>query len=53
MMNLKKALNHGSVLKKHHGVIKVNPNSWLKPYIDINTKLRKKAKINLEIKVDE
>ena len=37
--NLKQALNHGLVLKKVHKMIKVNQNTWLKPYIDINTDL--------------
>ena len=39
--NLKRALNHGLVFKKVHSVIKVNQKSWIKPYIDMNTKLRK------------
>ena len=42
--NLKQALNHRCVLKKVHKVIKFNQNVWLKPYIDMNTDLRKKAK---------
>ena len=42
--NLKPALNHGLILKKVHRVIKFNQKSWLKPYIDTNTKLRQKAK---------
>ena len=44
--NLKQALNHELVLKKVHRVIKFNQNARLKPYIDMNTKLRKKAKNN-------
>ena len=39
--NLKQALNHEIVLKKVHRVIKFYQNAWLKPYIDINTELRK------------
>ena len=46
--NLKQALNHGLVLRKVHRVIKCNPNAWLKPYIDMNTGLRKKAKNDFE-----
>ena len=44
--NLKQALNNGLVLKKVHRVIKFNQNAWLKPYIDMNTDLRKKVKID-------
>ena len=46
--NLKQALNHRLVLKKVHRVIKFNQNAWLKPYIDMNTDLRKKQKMILE-----
>ena len=45
---LKQALNHGLVLKKVHRVIQFNQEDWLKPYIDINTKLRKEAKNDFE-----
>ena len=41
---LKQALNDGLVLKKVHRVIQFNHKDWLKPYIDMNTKLRKEAK---------
>ena len=44
--NLKQALNHGLILKKFHRVIKFNQKAWLKQYIDMNTKLRQKAKNN-------
>ena len=46
--NLKQALNRAFVLKKVHKVIKFNRNAWLKPYIDLNTDLRKKAKNDFE-----
>ena len=41
---LKQALNHELVFKKVHRVIQFNQKTWLKLYIDMNTKLRKKAK---------
>ena len=41
---LKQALNHGLKLKKVHRVIRFNQKAWLKPYIDMNTKLRANAK---------
>ena len=41
---LKQALNHGLVLRKVPRVIEFNQNAWLKPYIEMNTKLRKEAK---------
>ena len=31
-------------MKKVHTAIKFNQNAWLKPYTDMNTNLRKKAK---------
>ena len=46
--NLKQALNHGLVLKNIHRVIKFNQKDWLKPYIEMNTKLRQKTKNNFE-----
>ena len=42
--NLMLALNHGLVLRKVKRVIKFNQKAQLKPYININTKLRKKTK---------
>ena len=45
---LKQALNHGLILKKLHRVIQFNQKAWLKPYIDMDTKLRKKAKNECE-----
>ena len=46
--SLKQALNHGLILKKVHRVIQFNQEAWLKPYIDMNTELRKEAKNNFE-----
>ena len=45
---LKQALNHGLVLKDVHRVIKFNQEAWLKPDIDMNTKLRTEAKNEFE-----
>ena len=39
--NLNQPLNHGLILRKVHRVIKFNQNAWLKPYIEMNTNLRK------------
>ena len=44
---LKQALNCGLKLKKYT-VIKFQQKTWLKPYIDMNTKLRKEAKSGFE-----
>ena len=46
--NLKEALNHGLILKQVLKVIKFNQNAWLKPYIDMNTDLRKNAKADFD-----
>ena len=54
--NLKKALNHRLVFKKVHRVSNFKKNSWLKPYIDMNTDLRRKTKNGFKndfFKVDE
>ena len=45
---LKQALNHGLILKKVHKVIQFNQEAWLKPYINMNTKLRTDAKNDFE-----
>ena len=36
------------ILKKAHRVIQFNQEAWLKPYIDMNTELRKQAKKDFE-----
>ena len=46
--SLKQALNHGLILRKVHTVIQFNQEAWLKPYIDMNTELRKQAKNHFE-----
>ena len=46
--SLKQALNHGLKLKKIHRVIEFNQKAWLKPYINMNTELRKLAKNDFE-----
>ena len=46
--SLKQALNHGLKLKKIHRIIEFNQEAWLKPYIDMNTELRKAAKNDFE-----
>ena len=46
--SLKQALNYGLKLKKVHRIIEFNQESWLKPYIDMNTQLRKIAKNDFE-----
>ena len=45
---LKQALKHGLVFKKVHSVISFRQEAWLKPFIDLNTELRKNAKIEFE-----
>ena len=45
---LKQALNHGLKLTKVHEIIQFDQEAWLKPYIDMNTKLRKEAKNDFE-----
>ena len=48
MRALKQTLNHGLKLKKVHRIIQFNQREWLKPYIDMKSKLRKEAKKNFE-----
>ena len=45
---LKPALNLGQKLKIPHRVIKLKQEAWLKPYIDMNTELRKDARNEFE-----
>ena len=45
---LKQALNHGLKLTKVHRIIQFDQEAWLKPYIDMNTDLRKHAKNDSE-----
>ena len=45
---LKQALNHGLKLKKVHRVIQFIQKGWLKPYIDMNTELKKRHKVILK-----
>ena len=46
--SLKQALNHGLKLKKIHRIIEFNQKAWLKPYIDMNTELKKLANDDFE-----
>ena len=46
--SLKQALNHGLKLKRVHRVIQFSQKAWFKPYIDMNTELRKLAKDDFE-----
>ena len=45
---LKQALNHGLKLIRVHSVISFRQEAWLKPYINVNTELRKNAKNEFE-----
>ena len=46
--SLKQALTHGLKLKKVTRIIEFNQEAWLKPYIDMNTELRKVASNDFE-----
>ena len=45
---LKQALNHRLIFKKVSRVIQLDQEAWLKPYINMNTKLRTEAKNDFE-----
>ena len=45
---LKQALNHGLKLTKVRRIIQFDQEAWLKPYIDMNTKLKKEATNDFE-----
>ena len=45
---MKQALNHGLKLSKVHRVIEFRQESWLKPYIMMNTELRMHAENDFE-----
>ena len=46
--SLKQALNHGLKFKKVHRIIEFNQEAWFKPYIVMNTELRKLVKNDFE-----
>ena len=41
--NLQKCLELGMKLKKIHRILEFKQSTWMKPYIDFNTKRRKEA----------
>ena len=46
--SLKQALNNRLKLKRVHRIIEFSQKAWLKPYIDMNTELRKLIKDDFE-----
>ena len=53
MKSLKQALNHGLKSKKIYRIIEFNQEASLKPYIDMNTELRKVASNDFEKDFDK
>ena len=45
---LKQALTHGLKVARAHRIIQFGQEAWLKPYIDMNTDLKKDAKNDIE-----
>ena len=45
---IKASIKSWLILKKVHRVIQFNQEAWLKPYIDMNTELKKQAKNDFE-----
>ena len=45
---LKQALDYGLKIRKIHEIIQFDQEAWLKPYIDMNTRLRTEAKNDFE-----
>ena len=48
-MKFKTSIKSWIRLKKVHRVVKFSQKTWLKPYVDMNTELRKKPKNDFEI----
>ena len=46
--SLKQALNQGLILQRVYRAIQFNQEAWLKPYMNMNTELRKQAKNDFE-----
>ena len=45
---IKTSINHGLKLTRVHSIISFRKEAWLKPYIDLNTELRKNTKNEFE-----
>lgn len=48
LKTLEQCLRHGLVLKKIHRVLEFREQAWVKPYIELNTKLRAASKNEFE-----